>query len=566
MCYTCQKRDVNEDYLRKTLQSLQATFSILIECLTTDVECLKQRREAEDLPLESRILYNTGSTMNVFPKEIFIAIVTCIIQDLRPSDYHHAIGNLRMVCVGWNKWIETTPVLWSVIDFGGWSHTTIRQHLDRAEGAALSVHHKTNLGRADREKFRQTTVPTLSRCRALNLHLPLDLFPDLAGTPTPVLRTARLSFFATQTTASLTHPIDLFASDAPFLENICIFEAPVRWESPIFAGLRCLKISDILSGSPLTHLVDILLHCPQLSTLYIAGCDIEDDRVASGQAVPIPLPELEVLHFARSTPGVLVYILENIEALPTRELTIKPDQITEERLAWMLQSAAEALLNRAKDSLRAVRCMEITVFSGRGDFFQVSSYGQTGQQFVLNLRLEGPPSVSWTSWFCKGILSSFSDRVELSVILYNGEHEAALSDFGPLPQVKTLEITASHGSRVLVEWMSIPTHMPNDDGRAPKNIWPFPGLRELYVYDGIVDGTDLLKMLESRYRLPGVPEIADGIQGATAPTFKTVRLPYIQKIALASIDCDYEERELFREIKHILGEGVLQFDSSQIEL
>ncbi|KAG9050397.1 hypothetical protein FS837_005742 [Tulasnella sp. UAMH 9824] len=158
--------------------------------------------------------------MNVLPKEIFIAIITCVIQDLPPSDYRHVIGKLRMVCVGWKKWIETTPGLWSVIDFGDWSHTTIRRHLAMAEGAALSVHHKTRMGRADREKVRQTTVPTLSRCRALNLDLPLDLLPDLAGTPTPVLRTAHLSFFATHTTTAITRPIDLFASDASLLQDI----------------------------------------------------------------------------------------------------------------------------------------------------------------------------------------------------------------------------------------------------------------------------------------------------------------------------------------------------------
>ncbi|KAG8897229.1 hypothetical protein FRC00_004643 [Tulasnella sp. 408] len=504
--------------------------------------------------------------MNVLPKEIFIAIVTCIIQDLRPSDYRHAIGNLRMVCVGWNKWIETTPGLWSVIDFGGWSYTTIQQHLARVEGAALSVHHKTNTGRADREKFRQTTVPTLSRCRALNLHLPLDLFPDLAGTPAPVLLTARLSFFPTLKTVALTRPIDLFASNAPLLENICIFEAPVRWESPIFAGLRCLKLSHILGNSPVTHLVDILLRCPQLSTLHITNCYIEDGRVASGQAVPIYLPALEVFHFVIAAPDVLVYILENIEALPTREITLRPDQITEERLARRLQSAAGTLFNRAKDTLGAMRSVEITVFSERGDCLDALSYAQTGQQFILSLGLEGPSSVSWTSWFSKGILPSFQDGVELSVTLCNGKHEAVLSDFGPLPQVKTLNIEASHDSVVFVEWMSIPAHIPDEDGGAQKNVWPFPGLRELYVYDGIVDGTDLLTMLESRYRLRGVPEIANGTQAAAPPALKSVRLPYIQKIAVASIDCDYEERAIFRDIERVLGEGVLQFGSGQIEL
>ncbi|KAG9050396.1 hypothetical protein FS837_005741 [Tulasnella sp. UAMH 9824] len=271
------------------------------------------------------------------------------------------------------------------------------------------------------------------------------------------------------------------------------------------------------------------------------SCSIGDDRVSSGQAVSIPLPKLEVLHFAITSPDVLVYILENIEARPTREITIEPDRITEECLARRLQSAAGTLLNRAKDSLGAVRSVEITVFSERGDWFGALSYGQTGKQFVLRLRLKGPPSVSWTSWFCEGILPSFPDSVELSVVLINGKHQAVLSDFGPLPQVKTLKLTASRESRVFVEWLSVPTHISNEAGGPHKNILPFPGLRELYINNGIVEGTDLLETLKSRYRSRGVPEIANGNRAAAAPTLKSVRLPYIQNIAEDSINCDYEE-------------------------
>lgn len=567
-CYTCQKRDIDEDYLRKMLKSLRAAFPVLMECLTTDVDCLEQRRETEALPLESRLLHNTGSSMNLLPKEIFTAIITCVIQDLLPSEYSRALEKMRMVCVGWNKWIEATPDLWSVVDVNSWTRTTIQQHLARAESAALSVHHRmyarTLIGR---EKFREVTMPTLSRCRTLNLHLPPDLFPDLAATPAPALRTARLSFFATHSTRGMPHPIDLFASDAPLLESISIFEVPVRWGSPIFAGLRCLQIGGILGDPPVTHLVDTLLHCPQLSRLDIVHCDIEDDRVASGQGFPIPLPQLEDLHFQLFTAEVLVYILENIEALPTRGITIKTNQITDEHLARRLQSAGRTLLARAKDSLRVLERVEITAPTERGDVVEAVSYGKAGQEFVLNLQFEGPTSVSWTSWFCQDILPSLPGSVKLSVDLGDRTHTAVLSDFGPVPQVETVKVSARHGSMAFVELMSVPIRIPNADGVAQKNCWPFPGLRELHVLGGTVDATKFLKMLESRYGLPGpagATDIANGIQAAAAPALKTIGLPYMEKIVIGNSNYSVPECMLFRKINRILGKGVLQFATSRV--
>ncbi|KAG8922578.1 hypothetical protein FRC01_013863 [Tulasnella sp. 417] len=464
--YTCKKRDIDEDYLRKTLDSLQAVFPVLIECLTTDVNCLKQRRETEELPLESRLLHNIGSTINLLPKEIFVAIVTCVLQDLPPPDYRLALGKMRMVSVGWNKWIEDTPDLWSVIDFGSWTGTTIQQHLTRSEGAMLSVRHMTYAKQFDREEFREVMVPTISRCHSLNLHLPLDVLPDLAAVPAPALRTARLSFFTDHSTGAMPDPIDLFSSDAPLLENVHIIEVPVRWGSPIFAGLLCLKISGILGNPQVTHLVDILLQCPQLSRLEIETSDIEDDRVTSGQPVPIPLPQLEVLRLQLFTTEVLVFIVENIEALPTRDITIRPDHITDEHLARGLQSAVGTFLTRAKDSLQGIQHVEIHAPTERGEIF-----------------------------------TAFSN-----------------------------------------------------------------GLRELHISDGTVDAETFLNMVESRYcQQLGDEDIANEVQAA-ALALKTVQLPYIQNIVMGSFNYEHRERTLFRKIKQVLGEGVLQFGTSEVGL
>lgn len=137
-----------------------------MECLTTDVNCLEQRRKTEDMPLEIRLLHNTGSAINLLPKEKFIAIITCVIQDLPPLGHCRALGKMRMVCGGWNKWIETTPDLWSVVDFGSWNRTTIQQHLARAKGAALSVHHGIH-PRTDQERLKRLQHP-FSRAVALS--------------------------------------------------------------------------------------------------------------------------------------------------------------------------------------------------------------------------------------------------------------------------------------------------------------------------------------------------------------------------------------------------------------
>lgn len=183
----------------------------------------------------------------------------------------------------------------------------------------------------------------------------------------------------------MSDPIDLFASAAPLLESITIFKVPVHWGSPIFAGLRSLQIICVRGDPPVTHLVDILLNCPQLSNLCIVGCDIEDDTVASGEAVPIPLPHLEVIHFRSFTTEVLVYILENIEVLPTKSITIKPNQITDEHLAWRVQSAGRTLLTRIKNSLRGLQRVEIAISTAMSGCLEVVSCGKTDQLFGLDL-------------------------------------------------------------------------------------------------------------------------------------------------------------------------------------
>lgn len=561
-CYICQKRYIDEDYLCKTLETFQAAFPVLVESLSTDLDCLKQRRQIEDLPLERRIAHNGVTTINLIPEEILITIVACVVQDPLPSNYYRTLGDMRLVCAGWNKLIEATPALWSVIDFAGCTRTTIEQHLARAQNAALSVHCRMRRKGVDRETFGELAVPTLSRSWAVDLHLPLDFFDDLATTPAPALRTAHLSFFTTTPSESILLPIDLFASQTPLLENIWILELPVRWTSPIFTGLRCLQISDISGNSPVTDLVEILLRCPRLSTLEIKGCAIEDATVAAGQAVPIPLPELEVLHLTSSTSDVLVYIIENLEACPTKQITISLDLIMDEQLARRLQSAGRALLMRAKGPLRALQRLSVAVTIASCEKIRVISDYDKDQQFALDLKFRGPASVPWGPWFCQSALPSLPDSVKLSVHFRSRPRPSFPSDFAALPQVETLRVMVVHDIKSFLEWMSMPIHAPNGAGGAQKDCWPFPGLRELYISDGtVVDAMDLLNLLEPRYNLRSPHGAASGVQ--TAPKLQTLRLPYTGKVVVDNSSYDSHEHSLFQKIKIILGQGVLHFESGE---
>ncbi|KAG8952023.1 hypothetical protein FRC04_005356 [Tulasnella sp. 424] len=560
LCYICQKRCIDEDYLRKTLETFQAAFPVLVESLSTDLDCLKQRRQIEDLPLERRIAHNSGSTINLTPEEILIAIVACVVQDLLPSDYYRTLSDMRLVCAGWNKLIEATPALWSVIDFAG-TRTTIEQHLARAQNAALSVHCRMGWKGVDRETFRELAVPTLSRCWAVDLDLPLDCFDYLATTPAPALRTAHLLFFTTTPSESVLLPIDLFASQAPLLENIWILELPVRWTSPIFAGLRCLKIKKMGLDSPVIDLVEILLRCPRLSTLEIKGCAIEDATVTAGQAVPIPLPELEVLHLASSTSHVLVYIIENLEACPTKQITIDLGPIMDEQVVRRLQLAGRTLLSRAQGPLRALQHLLVVVTIGIGENIEVASVYDKDQQFALHLKFKGPATVPWGPWFCQSALPSLPDSVKLTVHFRSRPRPSFPSDFAVLPQVETLRVMAVHDIKPFLEWMSAPIHAPNGGGGAQKDCWPFPGLREFEVFDGTVDAEDLLKLLEPRYNLRSPDGAASEVQ--TAPRLQTLRLPYTGKVFVDNSSYDSQEHSLFQKIKIILGQGVLRFESGE---
>jgi hypothetical protein len=308
-------------------------------------ECLQQAIDSEIKSLEESIRVlksrrNALSPVSSLPPEVFAVIFSLLcfpgndVQGGNP-DPRFLVTH---VCHQWREIALNQPLLWGRIDFTSISSAGAAEILDRAKSAPLYL--KANLSSSHRrEKFDafrkelQTRVPDI--CHLRISASPYLLNSTLEGliSPAPSLDHLSLSSCRGHGRSRMRMdndrsyiPDTLFDSSTPRLSYLELCDCNISWRSPLFKGLKHLKIlTPSASARPgLAVWLSALDEMPQLTTLTLHLASPISPRFPFDVERTAMLPSLTRLElFASPEDCALALAHLDLPALASVSLTVQ---------------------------------------------------------------------------------------------------------------------------------------------------------------------------------------------------------------------------------------------------
>ena len=243
---------------------------------------------------------NTLTPISALPTEIIAAIFFL----LRLPSIHLAL-HVAHVCHRWREIALDQPLFWTHIDFTTVSPAGATEILARARMAPLYLEAKVSLRRWDGDRFvalqkeLQTHISHISHLRISAE--PLHLNSTLEGliSPAPTLERLSLSVEKSARPSRVSVPNTLFDATTPRLSSLELFNCNLSWKSPLFKGLKNLKIS-VGTRPSLTDWLDALNEMPRLKRLVLHSALPLAPRFPFDVERTITLPSLTRLDISAS--------------------------------------------------------------------------------------------------------------------------------------------------------------------------------------------------------------------------------------------------------------------------
>jgi hypothetical protein len=266
-------------------ECLQRAIDVEIKSLEESIRALKFRR-------------NTLSPISSLPPEVFATIFFILCLPGTPPlgvkpDHHLARLTVSHVCHRWREIALNQPLLWSHVDFTTLSLADTAEILVRAKSTPLCLEAKISSHRWDDVRFgtfRKQLQEHVHHIRYLKtIAKPGKFHSTLEGliSPAPTLEYLSLSSRGGRRMRNtmeqlLFIPDTLFAGSTPRLSWLELRKCNISWTSPLFKGLKYLKIfTPFTNARPnLAVWLDTLNEMPQLKTLTLHS--------ASPIAPPLP--------------------------------------------------------------------------------------------------------------------------------------------------------------------------------------------------------------------------------------------------------------------------------------
>ncbi|KAH9041376.1 hypothetical protein EDB85DRAFT_1476144 [Lactarius pseudohatsudake] len=252
-------------------RAIDAEIRLLQESLQESLQALRLRR-------------NALAPISSLPPELFAAIFS--ILRLPPSgtvllggapDPHLSWLNVAHVCHQWREVALNQPFFWSHIDFTTLTPAGATEMLVRAKSVPLYLEAWVPKYHWDGARFSTFQRKLQSRvshiCQLAISARPLSLEWVLEGlvSPAPILKYLSLSGKKKNHRKQASVADTLFNGSTPRLSRLDLWGCDISWKSPLFRGLKHLKIYTLSTDArpSLSVWLDALEEIPQLKTLVL---------------------------------------------------------------------------------------------------------------------------------------------------------------------------------------------------------------------------------------------------------------------------------------------------------
>ena len=247
----------------------------LQQAVDDEIKSLKESFRAGIQALKSR--RNTHSPVSSLPPEVFATIFSYVclpgIRSLggKPHKSHLARLRISHVCHQWREMAINQPLLWGHIDFNTLTSAGTTEILVRAKLAPLYLEARVHWDYAKVCIFQKELQSLVPRICHLNITADFDtLQSTLKRLVSPAPNLEYLSVFpSTRFVDAILIPHNLFDGCTPRLSYLELRNCDISWKSPLFKGLKYLKIIRLSTSPELTVWLDALCEMPQLKALTL---------------------------------------------------------------------------------------------------------------------------------------------------------------------------------------------------------------------------------------------------------------------------------------------------------
>lgn len=453
---------------------------------------------------------NALATLHQLPVEL----ITKILLFVRDStEYYKRLRSLGSVAVLWKSIIERTPDFWTICNLS-----------ESPKETGRAIHKSRNLPLEIVEwPFGLSLAPRLSvatfmefvgpqRLRWLTAEIAIRTEADRSvvlgaiQSPMPVLESLVLhDIFSSPSTPM----VDFQVGNTPRLRHISLTGINIRdWDSPVFKGLRTLRLDGTRASSPsLSQMMNILRSSPQLEDLRLSRSpeaailsttsSSEDARNATGAAVEelIGLPKLRSIDLHQFPEDTVTAILAAIDApiCGRLRLNIPEGRPTDPQPAPFhigLGPALGPFVPALKSFLHGTGDIQVHMGSTHLHCHNRPSPNAPGS-FDIFIGTPHPlPLARWCHDILRGLAPiSISLRQEFDFA--DEEYARVFWGFDAVTDLMLDEEVHS------VE--AFFTHLSEPSESHGVLHWPFPHLRTLRIEPDGFDHVTVLRMVESRY-------------------------------------------------------------------
>ncbi|KAH9010862.1 hypothetical protein EDB84DRAFT_1071196 [Lactarius hengduanensis] len=252
-------------------RAIDAEIRLLQESLQESLQALRLRR-------------NALAPISSLPPELFAAIFS--ILRLPPSgtvllggapDPHLSWLNVAHVCHQWREVALNQPFFWSHVDFTTLTPAGATEMLVRAKSVPLYLEAWVPKYHWDGARFRtfqrklQSRVSHIFQLAISAEPFGLDMVLKGLVSPAPILKYLSLSVKKKNHRKQASVADTLFNGSTPKLSRLDLWGCDISWKSPLFRGLKHLKIYTLSTDARprLSVWLDALEEIPQLKTLVL---------------------------------------------------------------------------------------------------------------------------------------------------------------------------------------------------------------------------------------------------------------------------------------------------------
>ncbi|KAI0329452.1 hypothetical protein GY45DRAFT_1324884 [Cubamyces sp. BRFM 1775] len=423
---------------------------------------------------------------------------------------------LRGVCLLWNDFALSTPILWRRIDVykdSRWLELCLQ---NSRETTVDIFFYERKFPAAD----LYLLLPHTHRLRSLGFQsqIPSKWMPALLEIfENDLTALEDLQYFPPPPKSSdLSYHLALTHSRAPLLHTLEAVETRAPSDFALLSRLRGLSLTTCLTDLTVGQFLSVLASNTRLEVLELSGFL---DKLSGAFDAPsmlceeaVALPRLRRLCLVDHSTHLTSAFLSLLRTPPTLNLTLSGDlgEAAHDQIispgTWLLPPSSVRLSALPILASPAVTSVTVRVYQW---FYQINTDFPESESGSVSFEVHSPHIDSWYSWLADGIadfLDAFGSARELtSLTIYGNQMYQSLADWENVlrtfPKLESIAMVGTSGNSEL--WTALQAGLGDngDDAQEPSSV-PYPQLKQI-EFSGSRTAmhelcTDILRCLRKR--------------------------------------------------------------------